>query len=588
MAEQVRKSRRSDLQLNAGGSMNALSTEGLARSYVHGASPVPLIGGTIGQMFDHTVARRSEDEALVVRHQGVRWSYAELKQRVDALAAGFLSLGLEPGDRLGILSPNNAEWIVTQFATAKAGIILVNINPAYRLPELRYALSKVRCKALVTAERFKESDYVSMLRELVPEIDDHKAGDLNSSSLPDLRWLIRIGDGGDPHPGMLEFADLADRAAPETHNRLQSLDQTLQFDDPINIQFTSGTTGAPKAATLTHHNIVNNAFFVGEAMNFGENERLCIPVPMYHCFGMVLGSLTCLMHGAAMVLPSAGFDALATLEAVEAERCTAIHGVPTMFIAELEHPEFGRFDLSSLRTGVIAGAPCPVALMRRLISEMHLSEITIAYGMTETGPVSFETSVHDSLEHKVETVGRVLPHTEVKIVDPEGRIVPAGVPGELLTRGYCVMPGYWEDPEKTGDAIDEAHWIKSGDIATLDAEGYCRIVGRLKDMLIRGGENIFPREIEEFLYQHPKIEDVQVIGVPDSKYGEEVCAWIKLHRGESMTEDEVRAFCKGGIAHFKIPRYIKFVDNFPMTVTGKVQKFVMREQMTAELGLEKN
>jgi fatty-acyl-CoA synthase len=553
-------------------------------SYVHGVSTLPLMGATVGTLFDQTAARWPDEEALVVRHQDLRWTYRALQREVDELAAGLLAVGLRPGDRLGIWSPNNAEWIVTQFATAKAGIVLVNINPAYRVPEIRYALHKTGCKALITAAAFKTSNYIDMLRELAPEIGGCEPGELQAAELPELEFVVRLDRKRSP--GMLNFADLPRKAGKAERRRLAKLAGELQFDDPINIQFTSGTTGTPKAATLTHHNIVNNAFFVGEAMELGERDRLCIPVPMYHCFGMVLGTLACVAHGATMVLTSEGFEPLAVLEGVQAERCTALHGVPTMFIAELDHPDFDRFDLSSLRTGVIAGAPCPIELMKRLIDEMHLSEITIAYGMTETGPVSFETSVHDPVERRVTTVGRVLPHTEVKIVDERGRVVPPNTPGELLTRGYCVMPGYWKDPERTAEAIDGARWIRSGDIATLDEEGYCNIVGRLKDMLIRGGENIFPREIEEYLYTHPKIEEVEVFGVPDPKYGEEVCAWIKLRQGESLSAEEVRAFCEGRIAHFKIPRHVRFVEDFPMTVTGKVQKYVMRERMAEELGVE--
>ena len=555
----------------------------LAHSYVHGVSPTPLLGLTVGQLFDRTVARYPEGEALVVRHQNLRWTWRRLQREVDALAAGLIGLDLQPGERLGIWSPNNAEWVVTQFASAKAGLILVNVNPAYRLPELEYALNKVSCKALIAAARFKTSDYVAMLHEIAPELKAAAPGELKAARLPDLRLVIRLDQESDP--AMLNFAKVREGGGEAEGRRMQELAGELQFDDPINIQFTSGTTGAPKAATLSHHNIVNNAFFVGETMELSERDRLCIPVPMYHCFGMVLGTLACVAHGATMVFPSEGFDPLEVLRTIEAERCTALHGVPTMFIAEVDHPEFKRFDLSSLRTGIIAGAPCAIELMKRLIGEMHLEEITIAYGMTETGPVSFETSVHDPLERRVTTVGRVLPHTEVKIVDPDGRIVPTGTPGELLTRGYCVMPGYWNDPKKTAEAIDQAHWIRSGDIATLDDEGYCNIVGRLKDMLIRGGENIYPREIEEFLFTNPKIEDVQVIGVPDPKYGEEVCAWIKLRPGKTATEAEIRDFCKGKIAHFKIPHYIKFVEEFPMTVTGKVQKYLMRKQMAEELGV---
>jgi fatty-acyl-CoA synthase len=554
----------------------------LSMSYVHGVSATPLIGETIGVHFDRCAARWADRDAVVVRHQNIRWSWRDLAARVEACAAGLLALGLEPGDRVGIWSPNNAEWLITQFATAKAGLILVNVNPAYRLAELEYALTKVGCRALITAARFKSSDYLAMLAELLPELPASEPGRLASAKLPELEHVILI-DGS--APGTWEFSALPDLAGKSEHERLRALAGRLQFDDAINIQFTSGTTGAPKAATLTHHNILNNAHFVAETMGLSAEDRLCIPVPMYHCFGMVLGTLVCVTRGAAMVLPSAGFDALATLQAIEAERCTALHGVPTMFIAELEHPEFERFDLSSLRTGIMAGAPCPVELMKRVTTRMHLSQITIAYGMTETGPVSFETSIHDPLERRVTTVGRVLPHTEVKIVDAGDRIVPVGVAGELKTRGYCVMPGYWNDSERTAKAIDAAHWIASGDVAVLDDEGYCRIVGRLKEMVIRGGENLFPREIEEFLFTHPKIEDVQVFGVPDPKYGEELCAWIKLHAGATASEAEIREFCTGKIAHFKIPRHIRFVESFPMTVTGKVQKFVMREQMCEILGL---
>ncbi len=552
-------------------------------SYVHGVSPTPLLGETVGGLFDHTVERWPDRLALVVRHQKIRWSYRDLQEQVDTLAAGLVAIGLAPGDRLGIWSPNNAEWIITQFATAKAGIILVNINPAYRLPEAEFALNKTGCKALITTAQYKSSNYIEMLRELAPEIDNSPPGNLQSKRLPDLKSIVRLDDV--PTAGMYSFADLRWRADQAEREQVMRLAERLQFDDPINIQFTSGTTGTPKAATLTHHNIVNNAYFVGKVMALTEEDRLCIPVPMYHCFGMVLGSLTAVAQGAAMTFPAEGFDPLEVLTSIQAERCTALHGVPTMFIAELDHPRFSEFDLSSLRTGIIAGAPCAIELMKRLTRDMHLAEITIAYGMTETGPVSFQTSAQDPIERRVTTVGRVLPHTEVKIVDEEGRVVPRGTPGELLTRGYCVMPGYWRDPEKTAENIDAAGWIHSGDIATLDDEGYCNIVGRLKDMLIRGGENIFPREIEEFLFTHPAIEDVQVIGVPDRKFGEEVCAWIQLHEGQKLTAEEVRDFCRGNIAHYKIPRFVRFVDDFPMTVTGKVQKFVMRQKMIEELAL---
>ncbi|MEQ8194646.1 MAG: AMP-binding protein [Rhodospirillales bacterium] len=556
----------------------------LTQSYVHGVSATPLLGDTIDTAFERTVARWPDRTALIVAHQGIRWSWRELAERVEVCAAGLVALGLLPGERIGIWSPNNAEWVVAQFATAKAGLILVNINPAYRLSEFEYALNKVGCKALITASRFKSSDYIAMLNELAPEIASSPPGRLKTAKIPDLRWLIQLGESD--VSGMIRFDSLPERAGNESKVRLEEVRRTLQFDDPINIQFTSGTTGTPKASTLTHHNIINNAYFSGEAMRFTHEDILCIPVPMYHCFGMVLGSLLCAMHGAAMVLPSAGFDAKEVLETIETYKCTALHGVPTMFIAELEEPNFAKYDLSSLRTGIMAGAPCPVELMKRVIKDMHLEQITIAYGMTETGPLSFQTLVNDPVERRVTTVGRVLPHTEVKIVDENGRIVPPGTPGELLTRGYCVMPGYWNDPEKTAKAINEAGWIYSGDIAALDEEGYCRIVGRVKDMVIRGGENIFPREIEEFLYQHSKIDEVEVFGVPDPKLGEEVCAWIKLKEGERASAEEIRDFCRDKIAHFKIPRYIKFVTEFPMTVTGKVQKFKMRESMSEELGIE--
>jgi len=555
----------------------------LTQSYVHGASPVPLLGDTIGVHFDKAAARWPDRDALIVRHQDVRWSYAELKRRVDALAAGLLALGLEPGDRVGIWSPNNAEWCVTQFATAKAGLILVNINPAYRLSELDYALNKVGCKALITAASFKSSDYVGMLRELAPEIARAMPGRLDARRLPALKILIRIG--ADETHGFFRFEDVLGMGGERHVARLDHLAATLQFDDAINIQFTSGTTGAPKGATLTHHNILNNGYFVAEAMKLTERDRLCIPVPLYHCFGMVMGNLGCITHGAAMVYPGEGFEPLGVLETVAAERCTALYGVPTMFIAELNHPEFERFDLSSLRTGCMAGAPCPIEVMRRCIGDMHMRDVTIAYGMTETSPVSFQTSTDDPLERKVGTIGRVHPHVEVKIVDGDGRIVPPGTPGELCTRGYSVMLGYWDDAEKTADSLDRAGWMHTGDLATLDEDGYANIVGRLKDMVIRGGENVYPREVEEFLFRHPRVESAQVIGVPDPKYGEELCAWIKLKPGAVASAEEIQAFCKGQIAHYKIPRYIRFVDGFPMTVTGKVQKFLMREETIRSLGL---
>jgi len=544
-------------------------------SYVHGASAAPLIGETVGAVFDSAVARFGEREALVVRHQQLRWTYRELKERVDNLACSLLRLGLQPGDRVGIWSQNNAEWLLTQIATAKAGLILVNINPAYRREELLYALHKVTCRALITSPSFRSSDYLAILRAAASEL---------AATLPQLQHLICLGP--QRTPGMLEFDSLLHPASEAELARLQALGAKLQFDDAINIQFTSGTTGAPKGATLTHHNIVNNGYFVGQAMHFTEADRLCIPVPLYHCFGMVLGNLTCITHGATMVYPDEGFDAKSVLQAIEAERCTAVHGVPTMFIAALDHPEFERFDLTSLRTGAMGGAPCPVEVMKQVVERMHMHQVTIVYGMTETAPVSFQSSMDDPLDRRVSTVGRVQPHLEIKIVDGDGRVVPRGQSGELLTRGYSVMLGYWGDDEKTRESIDAAGWMHTGDLATLDAEGYCNIVGRSKDMVIRGGENIYPREIEEFLYRHPKVLDVQCVGVPDAKYGEELCACIILRPQMQASADEIRDFCRDRIARYKVPRYVRFVSAFPMTITGKIQKFMLREQMAEALRAE--
>ncbi len=553
-------------------------------SYVHGASSKPLIGATIGRFFDAACARHRDNEALVVRHQNVRLTYGELRRQVDALACGLMRLGLKPGERIGIWSPNTLEWALTQFATAKAGLILVNINPAYRRAELEYALNKVGCRALILAPSFKSSDYLLMLTDLAPELARARVGELHAAKLQTLQIVVRLGS--ERTAGMFNFADLMTEPDRQQLDALQSLGDRLQFDEPINIQFTSGTTGNPKGATLSHHNILNNGYFVGEAIRLSDNDRLAIPVPLYHCFGMVMGNLGCLTHGATMIYPSEGFDPLATLQTMAEEKCTAMYGVPTMFIAVLDHPDFASYDLSALRTGIMAGSPCPIEVMKRVISQMNMAEVTIAYGMTETSPVSFQSGTDDPLARRVSTVGRIHPHVEVKIVDSEGRIVAHGETGELLTRGYSVMLGYWDDAEKTRDAVDAAGWMHTGDLATIDAEGYCNIVGRLKDMVIRGGENVYPREVEEFLYRHPKIRDVQVIGVPDHKYGEELCAWIIPRDGEKLTDQEIRDFCQGQIAHYKIPRYIKFVEAFPMTITGKIQKFLMRKIMKDELKLD--
>ncbi len=555
----------------------------LTQSYVHGASSTPLIGETIGALLRRIVAEGPDRPALVTRHPDVRWTYTDLLRRSEDLAIGLRRLGLEKGERIGIWSANNSEWVLAQFGTALAGLILVNINPAYRAHEFDYAIKKSGCRALILSPGHKNNDYFASLRASAPEIDAAEPGKLRSKGLPKLEIVIRLG--AETTGAMLNFDDVAAPATDAERKALAEFGASLQFDDAINIQFTSGTTGAPKGATLTHHNIVNNGFFIGEAMRLTPADRLCIPVPYYHCFGMVLGNLACVTHGACMVSPAEGFDPVATLEAVQAEGCTGLHGVPTMFIAMLDHPEFGRFDLKTLRTGIMAGSPCPVEVMRRVIDRMHMREVTIAYGMTETSPVSFQSAHDDPIERRVSTVGRIQPHIEVKIVDESGRVVPPGVPGELLTRGYSVMRGYWDDPVATAAAIDQARFMHTGDLATIDVDGYCNIVGRLKDMIIRGGENIYPREIEEFLYTHPAVADVQAFGVPDHRYGEELCVWIRKREGASLNENEVVAFCRASIAHYKVPRYVRFVESFPMTVTGKAQKFLMRRAMTQELSL---
>ncbi|MBM2715689.1 AMP-binding protein [Mesorhizobium caraganae] len=553
------------------------------RAHVSGDRSAPLLKQTIPTLFSDTVSKYATQDAAVFLGQDKRFTWSELSDTVDTLAAGFLALGLEKGDRVGIWSPNRWEWLVTQFATARIGLILVNINPAYRLTELEYALNKVGCKALVTAASFKTSDYLGMIETLAPELAKATPGKLKAQKLPTLKIVIRMGD--DNSPGMFNFADVLSMAGRDEHDSLDRISEGLKPGEAINIQFTSGTTGAPKGATLTHTNIVNNGNFVTAAIKLTVDDRLCIPVPLYHCFGMSMGTMGCVTKGATMVFPGEGFDAGATLKAVAQERCTGLYGVPTMFVAMLDHADFASFDLSSLRTGIMAGSPCPIEVMKKVVSLMHMEEVTIAYGMTETSPVSFQSSVDDPLEKRVSTVGRIHPHVEVKAIDAEGATVAVGAPGELCTRGYSVMKGYWDDAEKTAEAIDSDGWMHTGDLATIDAEGYCNIVGRVKDMVIRGGENVYPREVEEFLYRHPKVKEVQVFGIPDTKYGEELCAWIVLNPNQIATEQEIRNFCAGQIAHYKIPRYIRFRTELPMTVTGKPQKFLMREAMVEELGL---
>ena len=553
----------------------------LSQSYYCGASDSQIIYQTIGNYFDEICDRFPDNEALVVRHQGVRWTYREFQREVNRLAAGFLALGIEPGDRVGIWGANSYEWVMVQYATAKLGAIMVCINPAYRLYELEYALNKVECKAIVSAESFKTSEYLKMLRELAPELDRCAPGKLKSAKFPHLELVVRMGEQASS--GMLNFSDLCDLGGDAEYQRLEELKGKLRPDDPINIQFTSGTTGTPKGATLSHCNILNNGFLAGEGMGFSDADRLCIPVPLYHCFGMVLGNLACMAHGATAVYPDAAFDPLTTLQAVQEERCTALHGVPTMFITELDHPQFDEFDLSTLRTGIMAGAPCPIEVMKRVIADMHMEDILIGYGQTELSPINNMTLPGDSLQKRTETVGRAVPWVEVRITDENGIVVPIGDKGEICTRGYSVMRGYWNDEERTRETIDPAGWLQSGDLGTMDSEGYVQVVGRIKDMVIRGGENIYPREVEEFLYTHPAIAEVQGFGVPDEKMGEEVCAWVQLHPQQNMTEEQLKDFCKGQITHFKTPRYVRFVETYPMTVTGKIQKFVMRDMMHEEL-----
>ena len=535
-------------------------------SYASGISDTPLIGQTIGDNLEDTVARLPDHEAIVSRHQDIRMTWSELNDEIDRVAKGLVASGLEPGDRVGIWSPNRVEWTLLQFATAKAGVILVNINPAYRTSELRYALNQSGCRWLVAAREFKTSDYAAMIETVRPDVEALERVILLDST--DWDDLVELGD--EVHRDDLEA-------------RMASLDP----DDPINIQYTSGTTGNPKGATLTHHNILNNGFFVGSLCRHTHEDRVCIPVPFYHCFGMVMGNLACSSIGSTMVIPAPSFEPLSVLEAVQEERCTSLYGVPTMFIAELGHDDFDKFDLSSLRTGIMAGSPCPVEVMKKVIDKMHMTEVTICYGMTETSPVSTQTRADDSLERRVGTVGRVHPHVEVKVVEPEtGLTVARGEPGELCTRAYSVMRGYWNDPEKTDEAIDAGGWMHTGDLATMDDEGYLKIVGRSKDMIIRGGENVYPREIEEFLYSHPDVSDVSVVGVPDERYGEAIAAWIIPRPGADFDAEAIKDFCRGEIAHYKVPAYVERIDEFPMTVTGKVQKFKLVEQAVERFGLQ--
>jgi len=556
----------------------------MSHSYVHGRASAPLLGETIGAALDRIAAEFGDRDALISCHQNLRYTYAQLLDQVNCAARGLLALGVQRGDRVGIWSANVAEWVVTQYAAAKAGAILVNINPAYRSRELEYALNQSGVSVLITARSFRKTDYLEMLLALAPELADTLGASLVLERLPHLRHLIYLEDGATPGgTSWQQFMCLGERVS---LSALRQVSDLLQFDDPVDIQYTSGTTGSPKGATLSHHNILNNGFFVGEALRYTADDRICTPVPFYHCFGCVMANLAALTHAAAVIVPAESFDPEATLRAIEMHRCTSIYGVPTMFIAMLSHECFDHVRLDSLRTGVMAGSPCPIEVMRQVIDRMHVREVTICYGMTETSPVSFQSAVDDPIEARVSTVGQIHPHLECKVVNPQtGEIVPRDTPGELCTRGYSVMLGYWNNGEETSAAIDAARWMHTGDLAVMREDGYVNITGRIKDMVIRGGENVYPREVEEFLYTHPKVMDVQVIGVPDPKYGEEICAWVRLREGQHATDEEIRDFCRGQIATYKIPRYIRFTAEFPTTVTGKVQKYLMREISVAELGL---
>jgi fatty-acyl-CoA synthase len=551
------------------------------QSYLCGQANEPLLYETIGACVERIAATYPDKEALVVRHQNIRWTFSEYKSRIDALAAGLVSLGVEPGDRVGIWSPNRVEWCLTQFATAKIGAIMVCINPAYRPYELEYALNKVKCQTIITAAQFKTSEYLRMLQEMAPELATCEPGELKSIKLPHLTTVIRMGDA--VSPGMFNFDKVCEMGEDTHYDRMAEIAPTLQADDAINIQFTSGTTGSPKGATLSHFNILNNGLQVGAGMRFTSEDRLCIPVPLYHCFGMVMGNLTCMTHGACAVFPDEGFDPDVVLRTVVEEKCTALHGVPTMFVAETDLPNVAEYELSTLRTGVMAGAPCPLELMHQVIDKLNMSEITIMYGQTETSPVNHMTDIDAPAEKRCGTVGRVGPYQEIKIIDESGRVVPLGDKGELCCRGYSVMQGYWDDKARTDETIDATGWLHSGDLAEMDEEGYVQIVGRIKDMIIRGGENVYPREVEEFLYTHPDIQEVQVFGIPDERYGEIVCAWVQLKQNATLNEEGVKSFCRDQITHFKVPSLVRFVDEFPMTVTGKIQKFKMRETMIEQL-----
>lgn len=554
-------------------------------SYVQGLSDRPLFGATIGQFLDSAVEKWPTREAFVVKHADLRVTFEELKVESEKLATGLLALGLKPGDRVGMWGPNCIEWVYTQYATAKAGMILVNINPAYQVPELEYALGKVGCKALISADYFKTQDYYEMLFNINSELAYCKPGELHNPNLPELTTIIMLGK--EKQPGTFTFDEVMNFGGSDQKMELEDIESKLQFDQPINIQFTSGTTGYPKGALLSHHNIINNGYFTGMRCGYHEKyNRICVPVPMYHCFGMVLGSLQTVLHGATCVFPAPSFQPAATLKAAQEEMCTSMYGTPTMFIDMLNHPDFNQYDLTTLYTGVMAGSPCPIEIMKQVITKMNMERVTIVYGTTENSPTTFQSYMDDPLDKRVSTVGCAAPHVEAKVINEQGEVLPVFTPGELCIRGYNVMLRYWDDHDKTDEVIKPDRWYHTGDIAYFDDEGYCIIAGRIKDMIIRGGENIYPTEIEQFLYNFPKIEDVQVIGVPDERLGEEVCAWVKLHKGETATAEEIKEFCKGKISHFKIPKYIKFVGEFPLTVTGKVQKFKMRQAAIKDLQLE--